>query len=134
MSEEFTPVGARLGKIRALPVTASSVPFDLLAVATEITTGDGADGGRFIRLRADGCDVYYAFDVATGTIDKTNSAAGNTLQCDVIPSGQYIDIQIPYKPGLPGVAGLCSWLMIQGSATGFLRLSLSSESPRQRYA
>lgn len=132
MSEELTPIGARISKVRVIPVTTSSVAFDLTS-STEII-GDINDG-RFVRLQADPAgDVYYAFDTATGTIDKTNSAQGNAAQCDVIPAGQYRDLKIPYKPNLPGVNGLCSWLMVQGSAAGFLRISLSSESPRQRNA
>ena len=130
MGEELTPIAARLGKIRALPVTTSSVPFDL-TTSTEIIAD--VNDGRFIRMQADGCDVYYAFSDVTGAIDKTITAQANTLQCDVIPSGQYRDVRIPYKPTQGGAMGvLCSWLMLQGSAAGFLRISLSSESPRQR--
>ncbi len=131
MGEELTPVAARLGKIRALLVTTASVAFDL-TLSTEIISD--INDGRFIRMQADGCDVYYAFDTITGTIDKTNTAQGNTLQCDVIPAGQYRDVKIPYKPSQAGAQGvLCTWLMVQGSAAGFCRISLSSESPKQRY-
>lgn len=131
MNEELTPVAARKGKIRVVVVTTSSVAFDL-TLATEII-GDINDG-RFMRLQADPAgDVYYAFDVVTGTIDKTNSTIANATQCDCIPAGQYRDVKIPYVPGLGSGTGLCSWLMVQGSAAGFLRISPSSESQKQRY-
>lgn len=132
MQEEFTPIAARQGKIRVIPVTTSSVAFDLTA-STEII-GDLNDG-RYVRLQAEpSSDVYYAFANVTGTIDRTNSTQGSTLQCDCIPAGQYRDVKLPFVPNQPGVNSLCFFLMVQGSAAGFLRISLSSESYKQRYA
>lgn len=129
--ESLCPVGARLGRIRVIPVTTSSVAFDLSA-STEIASGNGIDGERFLRMRADGCDVYYAFDTVTGTIDRTITTQGVTTQCDLIPNGQYIDVLLPWKPKQGAASGLCLFLMVQGSAAGFLRLSLASEPPATR--
>lgn len=127
--EAVNPIAAQLGKIRAIPVTTSSVIFDLSA-STEVWTD--VQGGRMLRLRADGNDVYYAFNFTnTGTIDETNTTQGNATQCAVIPAGDYEDVRVPRVEGPAG--GLCQYLLVKGAAACTLRLSVTSADPSRQY-
>ena len=123
--ESVDPKGARLGNIRAIAVTTSSAITDLSA-STEIWNDILA--GRMIRMRADGGDVYYAFNTAnSGTVDQTNTTPGNATQCDIIPAGQFIDVRPPYAANALG-----QWLILKGSVACTLRISVCSESPHNK--
>ncbi len=131
--EAVNPIAARMGKIRAIAVTTTSARHNLAALAEFGTGGD--DMARVFRLRADGGDVYYFFNNAdAGTVDQEEVAAGDADQCDVIPSGTFIDVRMPWvKIGGGATAGLATWLVVKGSVVCTLRISISSEEPGKRY-
>jgi hypothetical protein len=125
--EAVNPIGPLLGQIRAIAVTTSSARFDLSALAEFGTGGD--EMARVFRFTANGGDVYIAFNTSNaGSIDETNTTAGNATQCDVIPDGQFRDFRMPYVNG----TGLATWLLVKGSVACKLRISKSSEDPIQR--
>lgn len=120
--ESLTPIGAQLGKVRAISVTTSSARHNLAAL-TELSAA--VDRGAILRLRADGDDVYYAFNTAdSGSIDETNTTASNATQCDMIPAGDFIDVRCPRIADT-----LATWLLVKGPTACRLRISISSENP-----
>ena len=131
--EAVNPIAPLMGKIRAIAVTTSSARHNLAALAEFGTGGD--DMARVFRLEADGADVYFFFNNAdAGTVDQTNTTAGNANQCAVIPMGQFRDVRMPWvKAGAGATTGIATWLVVKGSAACTLRITLSSEDPTKRY-
>lgn len=134
-NEAFSPRGARLGKIEAIAVTTSSAIIDLSA-----RTNIWADlqAGRLLLADADGADVYYAFNSEnSGTIDQTNTTAGNQTQCARIPAGALVPLRPYYHTlakknaslGAITVEGICRYLLVRAPIACTLRLSICSEQP-----
>jgi hypothetical protein len=79
----------------------------------------------FLRLHADGCDVYYRFYEATtdDMVETTYISAGGTVSlqnayAEKLPSGQSIEIRINRLYD--------RYLSVKGSAAGTLRVTGSS--------
>lgn len=138
--EAWSPVGARLGKVECIAVTASSVVHDL-STRTNIWTE--LQNGRLVLADADGADVYYAFNAENaGSIDNTNTTAANQTQCARIPSGALVEFRPPYysqaeinapSSGLTNT-GMSRYLIVKCAAglTATLRLSVASEAPSKK--
>lgn len=136
--EGLEPVGARLRQIEAIAVTTSSVIIDL---STRTNLYAAAQSGRLLIFQSSGADIFYAFTSEnSGSIDETNTTAGNATQCDMIPAGARIPIRPPYTPqylinGSAGAiitAGMCRYLIVKGLVATTLRVSLASQDRKDR--
>lgn len=117
IEESYSPTGPVLGRVAVIAVTTSSASVDLSA---DTAVGRDVVNGRYIRLIADGCNVYYAWGPdGTGSIDET--ATSGATRCGVIPDGQYRDEVIPFVAGKQQ-----TFLYVKGSGTGKLRVHASS--------
>lgn len=138
VEEGFCPVFAVLRGCEAIAVTTSSVVIDLSA-RTNIWTA--MLRGHLITADADGADIYYAFtDANSGSIDQTNTTAGNATQCARIPAGALVPGRT-VKFGLQDVngtagdfgqrtnAGRCQFLIVRAGVASTLRLYVSSQAP-----
>lgn len=114
--------GPAFGRVAVLAVTDTSAAADLSANAYV-----GADllAGRMLRLRAEGCDVYYAWSTTTSTVVDTATAT-TAGKCDVIPNGTYVDERPPIVGGT-----ICPYLVVKAASglSGKLRIRASSNSP-----
>lgn len=101
-------------------VTTSSVAFDLSGAAYAGLAAAIA-ANRYLSLWADGTKVYYRFATATGTVDQTKTLADTPLnQAEGLADGERRDV----------VAGTdAAWLMLKGTAAGYLRITVSSAAP-----
>lgn len=106
------------GNLAVIAVTTSSQAIDLTG-ANYACIYNAAIAGRVITLRADGAKVWYRWGSATGTADQT-AVAGSANQTSVLADGERSDESPP--------KGCCAWLMIKGSAAGYIRLHASSMS------
>lgn len=131
--EGLEPVGARLKDIEALAVTTSSVIIDL---STRAAIWAELQAGRLMMVQSSGVDVFYAFHSEnSGSIDETNTTAGNATQCDMVPAGARLPMRPPYvtqkevnsSAGATTNLGLCQFLIVKGPVATILRLSLASE-------
>lgn len=138
--EGLEPVGARLKQIEAVAVTTSSVIIDL-STRTNIWTA--LQSGRLLMMQSSGTDVFYAFNTEnSGSIDDTNTTAGNATQCDMVPAGARLPVRPPYIPqiqinqsaGTITNLGLCRYLIVKAPIATVLRLSLASEDPNVKNA
>lgn len=139
--QAWSPVGARIRKIEAIAVTASSVVVDL-SLRTNIYQ-DLLDG-QLCLADADGNDIYYAFssEAAADTIDNTNTTAANATQCARIPAGALVEFRPPYisqkevnsSAGALTNLAMCKYLLVKCAAglTATLRLSIVSEAPNKK--
>jgi hypothetical protein len=136
--EGLEPVGARLGDIEAIAVTTSSVIIDL---STRTNIYAEIDAGRLLMAQSSGVDVFYAFHSEnSGSIDETNTTAGNQTQCDMIPAGARIPMRPPYlsqrdinsSGGTLTNTGKCRYLLVKAPVATTLRLSLASEDQNKR--
>lgn len=139
--EAWSPVGARVGKVEAIPITATSTVFDLSA-----RTNIYADlqAGRLCLADADGADVYYFFSSEnSGTADPANVTAANATQCARIPTGALVEFRPPYysqaeinapSSGLTNI-GMARYLVARTAtgSTATLRLHIASEAPSKKY-
>jgi hypothetical protein len=118
--EAYDVVGPRFGNIEALPVSTTSAATDVSVLAS---VGGDVAACRMLRLRANGCDVYYAWSTAADTID--NTATGHAAGvCSVLPNGQFVDERPPFLKGV-----LCKYLIVKAaSGSGALVVSVSSAS------
>lgn len=143
VQEGLRPIGARLAKVEAIPVTTSSVIIDLQA-RTNIwnASTDSASQGRLLMLQTS-ADVYYAFNSEnSGSIDQTNTTPGNATQCDMIPAGARVPIRVPYtsqaqvNANASGITnlGMCRYLLVRGDIASTLRISLASEASSKKNA
>jgi hypothetical protein len=107
---------ATLLRTTVIPVTASSVRFDLSARLTNWNKS------HVLEITAHGCDVYYAFnDADAGTVDETVETSGVTA-CAVLFDG----VTKPFR-----LVGSHKWLIVKGSTTGRLRINVASLAPGQ---
>jgi hypothetical protein len=94
----------------AIDVTTASAANDLSVYLTKYKNG------HMITVHADGGDIYYSFDVTTGSIDTTARGAGGVTVCQKIPSGQDRSWFIP--PGSSTPTGNPYRYLILRTATG----------------
>lgn len=122
--------------IAVLQVTAASQVQDL-----DQLFGGIVDDGHFISLAADmpdntGARVYVAFGFQSGSIDRLATMVA-TQACWPVFDGSYMPVRIPggserLATGIGAATNVrYNLLHYQGSATGFLRLYLSSLGPGQ---
>lgn|SRR5262249_46788883 len=138
MEEGLCPIGATLKGVEAIAVTTSSVIIDL-STRTNIWTA--MQRGHLITADADGADVYYAFnDANSGSIDQTNTTAGNATQCGRIPAGALPPMRAAvFGPkdingtggdmGQRTNPGRCQYLIVRAGIPCTLRLYVSSQAP-----
>lgn len=121
--EAFNVVGPTLSGVHVFAVTSTQADADM---ATSAAVGVAVSNGRMLRLRADGCDVYYAWAQADALTIDDAATGTNTGTCGVIPAGSYVDERPPCIGG-----AICSWLYVKAAtgATGKLRVSVSSATP-----
>lgn len=137
--EGLNPVGPRLGKIEAIPVTTASVIIDLQA-RTNIWSA--LQGGRLVLMGAQ-ADVYFAHNSENGgSIDQTSTAAGSATACAVITAGSILPLRPPYvtqadvnsSGGTITNVGMCRYLLVRGDVASTLRVWVASEKPSTRSA
>jgi hypothetical protein len=138
--EFLNPIGARLGKVNAIPVTTASVVIDL---STYTNIWAALIAGRAVLVKAT-ADVYYAFNSENGgTIDQTASGTGSqATHCDVIPAGSCLPLKPPYvtqadvngSAGAITNVGMCRYLLVKGDVATILRVQVVSERPSTRSA
>ena len=133
--EGWNVIGSAQGQTKAFSVTSTAANVDLSA---DGNLGVAFKAGRMLRLRADGCDVYYFFGADNAqTIDDTKTGATNPeQQCDVIPNGQYVDVRPPIGALSGNLKGKWTFLYYKSAtgASGKLRVTISSESREQAMA
>lgn len=139
--QQTSHTGAQLGKIEAIPVTATSVEHDL---ATRTNIYADLQAGRLLMVVADTNDVFYAFSSESGgTVDNTSTTAASTTACGrfvkdeptpVIPP-MVSQQQVNSSAGALTNTGLCRYLLVKtASATATLRLWVATEPPHRRLA
>lgn len=138
--EWWGPVGARIGKVEAIAVTAVSAVIDL-SLRTNIYAE--LQAGRMVMADADGGDVYYAFSSEpVATIDNTSTVAGSATACARIaallpPQRMRPPIltqsEVNSSAGALTNTGMCRYLVVKTAAgTATLRLHICSEAPNKR--
>lgn len=141
MQEAFNPLGARLGLIADIAVTATSAVIDL---STWPAFYAQLQAGRLMLADADGADVYYAFNSEnSGTIaiaGATAAGPGLATQCARVPAGALVPMRPPYhdqkdvnsSAGAITSAGICRYLLVIASVPCTLRLDIVSETTSKR--
>lgn len=115
-------IAPHISAISVTAITTSSARVDLSAV-TEL--GPGVNDGRFVTIQATGADAYFFFNNSNaGTADSTMTSGGATPanRTFCVPAGSSKDFVLR--------AGY-TWLVVVGSASGFVRAYLSSIAPHQ---
>lgn len=127
--EAYDVVGPILTRTACIAVTSTSAAVDLSADAQ---IGPSFAGGQFIRLYADGADVYYGFSFDNTTVTAIDdTATGVTAgKCQCLAAGTWIDVCMPWLAGQP-----CKYLYTKTKTglTATLRISPSSIDARNRY-
>lgn len=104
-------------RIGVVAIGTGSAVFDLSTYLTAISRG------HYLTLQADGGDVYFAMNnVNGGTVDESNTTAGNATVCWKIPNGTVQHYQLVED---------FTFLVAKGSVACKLRLHVSSLSPTQ---
>ncbi len=114
---------------QAVDVTARPYNIALLPFGGKAICNANQVDHIYLTLQADGGDVYYYFDSATGSalLDTTTNAAGTPLTATTmsaamaakVPSGSSVDVRIERN--------LDSWICVKTSAsTATLRVYASS--------
>ena len=90
---EFEGVkGPAINGIAAMAVTTTTAGTDL-SLATQL--GAGIKKGKFITLVADAA-VFFFFNTSdAGTVDETNTTAGNATRCFLLPANTPLRVLVP---------------------------------------
>lgn len=90
--EYVSEKGPPISGISAMAVTSTTAGTDLSAT-TEL--GASIKKGKFITLIAD-ADVYFFFNTSNaGTVDETNTTAGNATRCFLLPAKLPMRVLVP---------------------------------------
>lgn len=113
----------------AQAVDGTSRPYDITVLTVNGRTYNASEPDRvWVSIRAQGADIYFAFDDASRTLNEsTVIAAGGTPayadgHCYVVPDGQECQYEITRNKH--------KFLMLKGSAAGTARIYFSSENTR----
>jgi hypothetical protein len=111
------------GEVIVKAISATSITVDLVTELTAINPklATALEGGRFVSIVSDGADMYYKFGSAGGTADRTAVTGNNrTFYAAAGTEKPYV-----VRKGF-------TFLDVQGSGAGYVRIYISSVAPHEQ--
>lgn len=113
--DQLTSATPGAGGVFVIPVTTSSVPFDLSG-ANYTALRAAIVAGKWLRMVAD-FDLWYRWGTATGTVDETKTAADTPLnQAESLYASERVRRVAP---------STATWLMVKGEVDTYLRITIA---------
>lgn len=114
-NEAFNVCGPPAGRTSVIAVTSTASKTD---VSQDANIGADVIAGRMLRIRAEGCDVYYSW-YRDNSISIDDTAASGTTVPGLIPAGQFVDERPPIGAASATDARLVKWTFLNlKSASG----------------